>query len=183
MIVRWADLGDIHDLYRIHANDGEKHSRALSDYPVANWLAGENRVFFVAEENRLKKVGFLIARKIDQDVKIDHFSMDQDYPNAHEAQEALLNKINEVVPNAKVSVLIPDRKGKQDFYESLGFEVMDKMHNAFGEERDGFLMVKHPAVRKIRRVVNDKTVVGEILKDNLAKLDEQIDLSEYDEFK
>lgn len=183
MIVRWAELGDIHDLYRIHANDGEKHPRALTEYPVANWLAGEGRLIFIAEENRLKKVGFLMGRRIDSEVKIDHFSVDKDYPGIREVQEMLLNKINEVVPNAKISIMIRDRKDKQDFYESFGFEAMDRHYNAFGEGRDGFMMVKQPAARRIKRVTNSKTVIGEILKDNLNKLDEELDLSEYDEFK
>lgn len=183
MKVRWAELGDLHDLYQIHANDGERHHRALTEYPVANWLAGENRIFFVAEESKLKKVGFLIGRRIDDEVKIDHFSIDQDYPAKKEVKEAMLNKIHEVLPDTKVTVLVRDRKDKQDFYESIGFEIMEKMHNAFGEGRDGFLMTKSSEPRRVRKVINDKTVISEILKKNLDKLDEQIDLSEFEEFK
>ena len=168
--VRWAELKDIHDLYQIHSNDGEKHQRPFDSYPVANWLAGEHKIFLIAELSKVEKVGFLIARPIGKEARIDFFSVIKD-ANIKDVREALIDKAIELLPNTKLSVYVPDKKGKIKFYESLGFEIMEVAHNMYGEGRDGIYLVKQPNLRKEREVLYPQTVVGELLEENLKKLE------------
>lgn len=168
--VRWAELKDIHDLYQIYGNDGEKHPRSLESYPIANWLAGEHKIFLIAELSKIEKVGFIIARPIGKEARIDFFSVIKD-ADTKDVREALIDKAIELLPNTKLSVYVPDKKGKIKFYETLGFEIVEVAHNMYGEGKDGIYLVRQPNLRKKTKVVYPQTVVGELLEENLKKLE------------
>jgi ribosomal protein S18 acetylase RimI-like enzyme len=168
--VRWAELKDIHDLYNIYNNDGEKHARPLESYSIANWLAGENKIFLVAELSKIEKVGFIIARPMGKEARIDFFSVLKDAA-IKEVREALIDRAMELLPNTKLSVYVQDKKGKIKFYESLGFEIIEISHNMYGEGKDGIYLMKQPNLRKKTKVVYPQTVVGELLEENLKKLE------------
>lgn len=169
--VRWAELRDLQDLYRIYANDREKHAKQLKDYPVALWITGEDKLFFVAEKTKHKRIGFVVGRQVGKEVRIDFLSVHRKAEDPKDVKEALIYKLEEVAPNAKISMYVPNQKARIKMYEDLGFELQDIFYDMYGKRKHGALIIRNPSLRKVRKVLYPKTVVGEILQENLEKLE------------
>lgn len=185
--IRWAELRDIHDLYKIYANDGEKHTRPLTSYPIALWITGENNVFLVAEKSKHDRVGFLIARPKGEEAQIDFLSVRKDKKiNSKKIKEMLLEELEKLLPKYKLILYIPRHKSKIKMYEELGFEEYDLLYDMYGKRKDGAMMVKTPESRRVKKVralrkkkkgvykSKSKRSRSKMLEENLAKLEEEL---------
>ena len=183
--IRWAELRDIHDLYKVYKNDGEKHARSLTSYPIALWITGENNIFLVAEESKNNRIGFVIVRPKGDEARIDFLSVKKDKNiKAKKIREMLIGEVEDLLPKQKLTLYIPKHKSKIKMYEDLGFEEYDLLYEMYGKRKDGILMVKKPGTRVKKKITLKKGKKGvykakksersEILEQNLEKLEQEL---------
>lgn len=179
IIVEKASLDDIEGLIHTYKNDGIKHPRDLSTYPLTDWIMDDKYNFFVAKTAR-KPIGFAFARRKGDELKIDLFSVSKAYKGKG-IEKRLLSEMENTADVSKITAYAPkSNKSIMGAFKKNGFVAYNEVKHLFGDGENGIYLVKDLAetIRierkkraKERQPSKKERDAESFLKENLEKLD------------
>jgi ribosomal protein S18 acetylase RimI-like enzyme len=173
IVIERATLDDIDGLIHVYKSDGIEHKRELDSYPLTEWILEAKNNFIVAKSAR-KPIGFILARKKGDEVKIDLFSVTKKYKGKG-AERKLLEAAEGLENVMKITSYTPKSdKNMVNLFKKEGFLVYNEIKDLFGEGENGLYLIKAVGEKKHdKRTKETKSVraARSFLEENIGKLD------------
>ncbi|MFH0986736.1 MAG: hypothetical protein V1911_01665 [Candidatus Micrarchaeota archaeon] len=171
--VRKAAVTDVDGIYEIYNNDGEKHHKNITMYPVMEWIIGGKVTLLIADESenlRAERLGFMVIRPKGNEASIDLFCVKKK-TDTGAVRQALLEAAEKECRDRRLTVYVSKMSTtKLDFFKRNDFRVFDESKNMFGKGKHAVLM--HKSIESLEDKVNaGRASNDEVLEENLKRLE------------
>ncbi|MEM3467764.1 MAG: hypothetical protein QW735_03055 [archaeon] len=159
MTVRRAVINDFEAVYNILAKAKGK------EVPFPIYLIHESP-YFIVHESIEGVDGFLLARPIDNILKIDHFY----YLNEKAGKELFSQALKDFGDQFKFIIYLQENDSRTDFLKKNKFELKDVLFES-GEKIYLYAYAGERKIKKIKRKKKTTKKFSKYLEKNLKKLD------------